>query len=1154
MGKRYRKWLSLLTAVALVIASLGMAPVREAQAANGDTFTLYYYRELGDGFDSIYMNIWNHTGITFGANASLNWGFSWPNQQAEFESVEENDNWYAVEIKIVDNAVSDGFDLYDINSSAINSTNQFAGYDNQWNNTDIYNTLISGESDVYAIKDSVVYTDLAEAGLVLPETSVDEVPVASIAAILAEVPNEYKKMGFTTDSVNAMETAMANAQAIVDADAPSAQERSDAYEALQNALDGLVFDADLFVTQIDDYNEEDSIRGMDVSSYLSIMDAFEALKEKKEADGASEEEIDAIGFKDWEGNVLDKQGFFDLLADSGVNSVRIRVWNDPYNSATGVGYGGGNNDITKAVEMGQYVTNAGMDTLIDFHFSDFWADPGKQKEPKAWAQYTIEQKANAINTFVTDSLTLLKENNVKVSMVQIGNETNGKFCGESGFDNMNILFDAGCDAAKAIDEDILNVIHFTNPESTGRLAGYAKNLAAYDGDSDGESEGVSYDVFATSYYPYWHGDIANLKSVLTPIAQTYDKYVLVAETSWANTWTEGDGHENTILEESDLGDYVDYLVTLQGQATAIRNVANAMNDISKSVTLKNGDKAGLGFYYWEPAWIPVESIVDENGELKENSDEIIASNQEIWETTGSGWAAEAASEYDPDDAGAWHGGSAVDNQAVFDFDGNPLATLNMFKYFRFGAQAAEIAVDGYTSISRDVMLGETVDAKLPASVEVIYNNSTKGDETVIWNQDDIDIVNAATESVEGLGTYTINGTLTEKNDYPVVCKVEVIPENLLTDSSFENAESSWSITGSGAAITGDDPMEGSKSLHFYYSADFAFTAECTTTVSEVGYYNASINMQGLTSSGSRDGESLVLKAVTGDGTEYVSENVTLNGWLAWQEPLIEDIYVSQEMIDNGENTITLIVDAAFLAEAWGTIDCAYLYFNVAEEEEVPSTGPSSTPSTEPSSTPSTEPSSTPSTESSSSPSTGPSSTPSTEPSSTPSTEPSSTPSTEPSSSPSTEPNTSPSTEPSSSPSEAPSTSPSAQPSVAPSVAPSGVPSVEPSAQPGETTEEDKVAVPEKIKQVKVKAEAKKLKISWKKTANVKGYEIWYSTGKKFKKSSTKKILVKKQKNTSVTVKKLKKGKTYYVKIRTYTVVDGKKVYGKWSKVIAQKVK
>ena len=145
------------------------------------------------------------------------------------------------------------------------------------------------------------------------------------------------------------------------------------------------------------------------------------------------------------------------------------------------------------------------------------------------------------------------EAGVDVGMVQIGNETTGGFCGETDWYNMNKLFDAGCDALHDFNQsqgtDIKAVLHFTNPEKEGAYATYAANLADYDG--DGNKEGVSYDVFASSYYPYWHGTMSNLTSVLTDVAQKYNKYVMVAETSWATTYDDGDGHSNTIGEGSD---------------------------------------------------------------------------------------------------------------------------------------------------------------------------------------------------------------------------------------------------------------------------------------------------------------------------------------------------------------------------------------------------------------------------------------------------------------------------------------------------------------------------------------------------------------------------------------------------------------------------
>ena len=87
---------------------------------------------------------------------------------------------------------------------------------------------------------------------------------------------------------------------------------------------------------------------MDVSSYISEIES-------------------GVVYYDWDGNALDKQGFFNLLADSGVNWIRVRVWNNPYD-ANGNGYGGGDNDLDKAIEIGKLVTNAGMKVLVDFHY------------------------------------------------------------------------------------------------------------------------------------------------------------------------------------------------------------------------------------------------------------------------------------------------------------------------------------------------------------------------------------------------------------------------------------------------------------------------------------------------------------------------------------------------------------------------------------------------------------------------------------------------------------------------------------------------------------------------------------------------------------------------------------------------------------------
>jgi arabinogalactan endo-1,4-beta-galactosidase len=124
--------------------------------------------------------------------------------------------------------------------------------------------------------------------------------------------------------------------------------------------------SDIYVEKIDGISD-DFIRGMDASEVLSL-------------------ENNGVKYYDYDGN---EQDIFKTLADSGVNYIRLRVWNDPYDK-DGNGYGGGNCDLNTAVELGKRATKYGMKVNIDFHYSDFWADPAKQKAPKAWVEYSFE--------------------------------------------------------------------------------------------------------------------------------------------------------------------------------------------------------------------------------------------------------------------------------------------------------------------------------------------------------------------------------------------------------------------------------------------------------------------------------------------------------------------------------------------------------------------------------------------------------------------------------------------------------------------------------------------------------------------------------------------------------------------------------------------
>ena len=377
---------------------------------------------------------------------------------------------------------------------------------------------------------------------------------------------------------------------------------------------------------------EDFIFGMDVSSVIA-------------------EENSGVRYRDFDGEEKD---LFRILADNGINTIRVRVWNHPYDEE-GRGFGGGNCDIANAVEIGKRAAACGLQLLVDFHYSDFWADPGKQMVPRAWANLEIGEKAQAVYDFTVDCLTRLKEAGVPVRMVQTGNETNGKLCGETSWTNIACLMDAGARAVRAVYPEALVAVHFSNPEKADSYRTYARILNDY------EKRGlIHYDVFATSYYPYWHGSLENLSSVLTEIADTCGKRVMVMETAYAWTEKDSDFFPNTIGGGG--GITRNYPFTVQGQADSIRDLTD---------TVVNGTPAGIGVVYWEGAWITVGR----------NSRE---ENQLLWEKYGSGWASSYAAVYDPDDAGKYYGGSAVDNQTFFDPEGRALESLKVFRLMREG--------------------------------------------------------------------------------------------------------------------------------------------------------------------------------------------------------------------------------------------------------------------------------------------------------------------------------------------------------------------------------------------------------------------------------------------------------------------------------------
>lgn len=338
----------------------------------------------------------------------------------------------------------------------------------------------------------------------------------------------------------------------------------------------------------------------------------------------------------------------DLLAimkSYDVDTIRIRLWNDPW-SETGESYGAGENDLKTSLEIAKRVTTAGFGVLLNFHYSDFWADPGKQIKPKAWADYGVKELEQAVYDYTLESMRTFLDAGVNITMVQVGNElSNGLLWPEGkvpNYDNIATFVNAGIRAVRKADATIPVMIHLDNGGNNALYREWFDNFT---------KRGEDFEIIGLSYYPFWHGSLQMLNDNMNDIAERYGKDLVIAEVSMGYTMEDYKNYEK--LSDEDRKGYatrpalvekIEYPMTKQGQYDFMEDFLNRISHIK-------GGK-GKGFFYWEPAWIPVP---------------------------GSGWATPASLKYMNDPGPC---GNEWANQALFDYDGNALPTLSLIRDFK----------------------------------------------------------------------------------------------------------------------------------------------------------------------------------------------------------------------------------------------------------------------------------------------------------------------------------------------------------------------------------------------------------------------------------------------------------------------------------------
>ncbi|HAT7685807.1 TPA: cellulase family glycosylhydrolase, partial [Enterobacter cloacae subsp. cloacae] len=332
-----------------------------------------------------------------------------------------------------------------------------------------------------------------------------------------------------------------------------------------------------------------------------------------------------------------QQDAIAILKANGVNYVRLRLWVDPQD-ASGKTYGGGSNNLENTIALAKRVKAQGLKLLLDFHYSDFWTDPGKQFKPKAWEKMDYPQLKTAIHDYTRDTIARFKQEGVLPDMVQIGNEINGgmlwpegKSWGQGGgeFDRLAGLLNAAIGGLKENltgGEQVKIMLHLAEGTKNDTFRWWFDEIA---------KRGVPFDIIGLSMYTYWNGPISALKANMDDISRRYNKDVIVVEAAYGYTLDNCDNAENSFQakEEKDGG----YPGTVQGQYDYIHDLMQSVIDVP--------DHRGKGIFYWEPTWIAVP---------------------------GTTWATKAGMKYIHDE---WKEGNARENQALFDCQGKVLPSI-----------------------------------------------------------------------------------------------------------------------------------------------------------------------------------------------------------------------------------------------------------------------------------------------------------------------------------------------------------------------------------------------------------------------------------------------------------------------------------------------
>ena len=364
----------------------------------------------------------------------------------------------------------------------------------------------------------------------------------------------------------------------------------------------------------------------------------------KGMDLSSLDEVERLGGRFYDNGIEDDA--MCILKNHGMNLLRLRLWNNPYDD-NGKSFGAGTCDLPTVTRLAKRAKDLGISWCLDLHYSDFWTDPGKQRMPRAWVNMDVAQLTDAIYEYTRDVLRKLCKENVKPDMVAVGNEiTNGLLwpLGQKpNWDNITSFLNAGIRAVRECDQEIPVMIHLDNGGNNEMYRDWFDNYFGHGGED--------FEYMGLSYYPFWHGSFDDLRNNMNDMAHRYHKDMIVAEVSTGFTLEDYQLYEKLpdekrkgMATKPELAAKVPYPMSPEGQKAFMEDFMELVKGIDEG--------RGKGFIYWEAAWIPVP---------------------------GSEWASEEAIAYMKEKG---PGGNEWANQVLFDYDGNALPALEAIRDFR----------------------------------------------------------------------------------------------------------------------------------------------------------------------------------------------------------------------------------------------------------------------------------------------------------------------------------------------------------------------------------------------------------------------------------------------------------------------------------------